>query len=129
MGHLGAHKVIQGARGKFKNFPGPSHCLAMGEGSYLHNLKRKRKQEECEECEEVIAPETGAGSLLSAPAGGEEMHTLTSLANKNFLAPSPKKRAELSKESVQEGRSFSGRRQRIWSIQDNPDALSHGLGR
>lgn len=45
----------------------------MGEGSYLHNLKRKRKQEECEECEEVIAPETGAGSPLSAPGrwGGD----------------------------------------------------------
>lgn len=51
-----------GSKGGNLSVAGLWHCLAMGEGSYLHNLKRKRKQEECEECEEVIAPETSAGS-------------------------------------------------------------------
>lgn len=71
----------------------------MGEGSYLHNLKRKRKQEECEECKEVIARETGTGSSLSAwlPA---RSHILTSLASKNVHPPSKKKKKKAEQKQV-----------------------------
>ena len=67
----------------------------MGEGSYLHNLRRKRKQKECEECEEVIAPETSAGSPPPPGAGGGAQ---SFLVNKDFLGKGEKKKREREKE-------------------------------
>lgn len=104
----------------------------MGEGSYLHNLKRKRKQEECEECKEVIALETGTGSSLSAWPLGEETYILTSLANKNFLPlpplPPPQKKRKKKAEQKQVIRSLEiapllgGGKE--FSRLNNPDAPS-----
>lgn len=69
----------------------------MGEGSYLHNLRRKRKQKECEECEEVIAPETSAGSPPPPGAGGGAQ---SFLVNKDFLGKGEKKKREREKKKA-----------------------------